>query len=359
MATQICKNNNNGFGHLSKPNKGNYLSVFRGRKTACRSKPAKGIVIKKPAEIISLAKERKRKLSELQCSCLKKRSRDVTIPDCGSVDEYVSLGKISGGSYGLVYKVQHKKTGEIMAMKEEFEGLSPTTITEIDILKSLGGAHPSVVGFKEVAVDEYDGVYVVMEHMETDLRALIKGGGLAISQVKMLMKQLLQGVEFLHENGVMHRDLKPANLLVNRGGELKLKICDFGLSVRFRKELVSSYSPRVGTLWYRAPELLLGEERYSCAVDMWAVGCIMAELLFNKVLFRGESEEDQLHQIYCLLGLPSSAENVSTLLISSANLELSEPGFDLLKGLLTYDPTKRLTPQAALNHVWFQDLISS
>ena len=113
-----------------------------------------------------------------------------------------------------------------------------------------------------------------------------------------------------------------------------------------------------GTLWYRAPELLLGERRGSCAVDMWAVGCIFAEMVLNEVLFRGESEEDQLHEMYCILGHPSAKKNVESS-ICGANLMLSGDGFDLLKGLLCYDPVKRMTAGMALNHAWFEDEITS
>ncbi|KAL1561134.1 cyclin-dependent kinase [Salvia divinorum] len=350
MATQIFNNDSN-----------SYLSVFRGRKAACRSKPPKGITIKKPNICCSDSNGKKRK-PELQSAAtndagFKKRrvcySKDE-FPDCVSVDEYRSLGKISSGSYGVVYKVEHKKTGEIMAMKEEFNGLSPSTRAEIDILKSLGGL-PCIVQFKEVAVDECDGVYVVMEYMETDLRRYMsfRRDGLATSEVKRLMKQLIEGVKFLHQNKVVHRDLKPANVLVSRGGQLK--ICDFGLSARV--EVEEEEECKVGTLWYRAPELLLGETRGSFSVDMWAVGCIFAEMVLKEVLFKGESEEDQLHEMYCILGHPS-AKNVESS-ICSANLMLSRDGFDLLKGLLCYDPDKRMTAEMALNHAWFEDEITS
>ncbi|XP_042063903.1 cyclin-dependent kinase G1-like [Salvia splendens] len=189
-----------------------------------------------------------------------------------------------------------------------------------------------------------------MEHMDFDLRGYMAEEVLPTPQVKMLMKQLIQGVYFLHQHRVVHRDLKPSNILVNRGGELK--ICDFGLSMRIGEE----WGPTVGTLWYMAPELLLGEKSYSCAVDMWAVGCVMVEMLLRKVLFRGKSKEDQLHEIYCILGHPDNKNDDAT--ISSAKYMLSEAGFDLLKGLLTCDPTKRITSQSALNHAWLTDGLS-
>ncbi|KAL0342681.1 UNVERIFIED_CONTAM: Cyclin-dependent kinase G-2 [Sesamum calycinum] len=150
------------------------------------------------------------------------------------------------------------------------------------------------------------------------------------NEVKCMMKLLLEGVKFLHENGVMHRDLKPSNILINKKGELK--ICDFGLSRQFENES-GSYSPQVVTLWYRAPEILAEVETYSTAIDMWSLGCIMAELLLKEVLFKGRT-------------------------ISGAPL-LTELGFDLMKKLLEYDPTKRITAEAALNHGWFKELDAS
>ncbi|KAL8497110.1 hypothetical protein ACS0TY_020694 [Phlomoides rotata] len=137
---------------------------------------------------------------------------------------------------------------------------------------------------------------------------------------------------------MMHRDLKPSNILINTRGELK--ICDFGLSCRFP----SAYSPRVGTLWYRAPELLLGDTSYSTAVDMWSVGCIMGELVLKEALFRGRSDIDQLHKIF---GQPDN--------MIRSKLCFSEVGFDLLNRLLTCDPANRITAESALNHAWFKE----
>ncbi|KAG6425301.1 hypothetical protein SASPL_115729 [Salvia splendens] len=326
------------------------FALFRGRKTACKSRAPKGIVIKKTItvwpETMCLHNGKKRKL---QCSSEEEFSNKkgrLPLPDYPIVDGYQCLGKISSGSFGVVYKVQHRHTSQIWAMNKQFSG-SGSALSEISILQSLGGKHPSIIGFKEVAVDAYRGLYLVMEHMDFDLRGYMAEEVLPIPQVKMLMKQLIQGVNFLHQNRVLHRDLKPSNILVNKGGELK--ICDFGLSMRFGEESEST----VGTLWYMAPELLLGEKSYSCAVDMWAVGCVMAEMLLRKVLFRGKSKEDQLHEIYCILG-HSDNNNVDTT-ISSAKYMLSDDGFDLLKGLLTCDPTKRITSQSALNHAWLAD----
>ncbi|XP_047952076.1 cyclin-dependent kinase G-1-like [Salvia hispanica] len=345
MAAHVRNNTNTN----TNTNTDDGFALFRGRKTACKSKAPKGIVIKKtisvwPETMCSHnGKKRKLQSSSSEEELCNKKGR-IPLPDYPIVGGYECLGKISYGSCGVVYKVQHKLTSQIWAMKKQFSG---SGLSEISILQSLGGKHPSIVGFKEVAVDAHRGLYLVMEHMDFDLRGYMAEEVLPIPQVKMLMKQLIQGVNFLHQHRLLHRDLKPSNILVNKGGELK--ICDFGLAMRFGDKSEST----VGTLCYMAPELLLGEKSYSCAVDVWAVGCVMAELLLRKVLFRGKSTEDQLHEIYCILGHPDN-NNVDTT-ISSAKYMLSDAGFDLLKGLLTCDPTKRITSQSALNHAWLAD----
>ncbi|KAI3455030.1 hypothetical protein Pfo_011693, partial [Paulownia fortunei] len=268
---------------------------------------------------------------------------------------------ISQGSYGIVYRARDKKTGQIVAMKQEFHGFSLSTLREIDILKSLP-RHPSIVELKEVVVDDCGRVFVVMDYLQNDLKRFmdVRKKPLTLIEVKCLMKQLLEGVKFLHENGVMHRDLKPSNILMNDKGQLK--ICDFGLSRHF-ESLSGSYTPGVVTLWYRAPELLLGANEYSCAIDMWSVGCIMAELMLKEVFFKGRSELHQLGSIYLVLGTPDDAawpgfssligsrlQFVSCCCAFSGAPILTERGFDLLGKLLTYDPHKRITAEAALNH---------
>ncbi|KAK6152144.1 hypothetical protein DH2020_014779 [Rehmannia glutinosa] len=290
---------------------------------------------------------------------------------------YMLLNVISKGSYGIVYRAQDMNTGEIVAIKHEFHGLSRPTLREVRTLKSLP-RHPSIVQFKDTIVEDRDRIFVVMEYIENDLERLMNvenSHPFTLSEVKCLMKQLLEGLTFLHENGVMHRDLKPSNILINqvRG---QLKICDFGLSRYFGKAS-GSYTPGLVTLWYRAPELLLGAKEYSCAIDMWSVSCIMAELLLKEVFFRENSEIQQLKSIYMLLGTPDH-HDITCLGFSStfhsakrpyhelrlkfatatyfngAQL-LTECGFDLLEKLLTHDLLKRITARATLHHDWFKE----
>ncbi|MBA0821222.1 hypothetical protein Goarm_018092 [Gossypium armourianum] len=304
---------------------------------------------------------------------------------CRSVYEYERLNKISEGTYGVVFRARDKKTGEIVALKkvkildrrelEEF-GFPLTSLREINILASFN--HPSIVKVKEVVVDDHDNVYMVMEYMEHDLKALMESmkWPFSTSDVKCLMLQLLEGVKYLHDNWVLHRDLKTSNLLLSNQGELK--ICDFGMARQYGSPQ-KPYTTKVVTQWYRAPELLLGAKTYSTAVDMWSVGCIMAEMLAKQPLFKGTSEIDQLRKIFDTLGTPNEKiwAGFSELPGSKANYSkqrynllrkrfpvasftgsavLSDAGFDLLNRLLTYDPEKRITADDALKHDWFCEL---
>ncbi|XP_021734680.1 cyclin-dependent kinase G-2-like [Chenopodium quinoa] len=311
--------------------------------------------------------------------------RGIVPRGCRSVVEYENLGKINEGSYGVVYKARDKKSGEIVVLKKMKlgkgnEGFPVCYLREIKIHMLLN--HPSIVNVREVVVDDgidgFDNVYLVMDYVEHDLRALVKSRRRPFSQseVKCLMLQLLEGVEYLHDNWVFHRDLKTANILFNNMGEVK--ICDFGLSCQYGSPL-KPYTSMVVTLWYRAPELLLGAKEYSTAVDMWSVGCIIAELLTGKPLFEGKTEFEQIGKIFNLLGTPNDNiwEGYSKLpgvklnsVHQPYNLlhkkfpcasfigspTLSNSGLDLLSRLLTYDPEKRITAKEALNHCWFQEV---
>ncbi|KAG8652656.1 cyclin-dependent kinase G-2 [Manihot esculenta] len=306
---------------------------------------------------------------------------------CRSVYEYEKLHEINEGTYGKVYKAIDKRTGEPVALKKvkmdvggdrnlEEYGFPLSSLREINILSSF--YHPSIVNVKEVVMGSLDSVFMVMEYMEHDLKGLMQKmkQPFSTSEVKCLMLQLLEGVDYLHDNWVLHRDLKTSNLLLNNQGELK--ICDFGMSRQYGSPL-KPYTSLVVTLWYRAPELLLGAKQYSTAIDMWSVGCIMAELLTKEPLFKGKGEIDQLGKIFRILGTPSETiwPGFSKLPGAKANFVqqpynllrkkfpatsftgspvLSDLGFDLLNKLLTYDPEKRITADAALNHPWFHEV---
>ncbi|KAJ0976983.1 hypothetical protein J5N97_012457 [Dioscorea zingiberensis] len=301
---------------------------------------------------------------------------------CRSVDEFEKLNKINEGTYGVVYRARDRKTGEIVALKKvkmerEREGFPITSLREINIL--LSSHHPSIIDVKEVVVgNSLDSIFMVMEYMDHDLKGLMDSMKQPFSQsdVKCLMLQLLEGVKYLHDNWVLHRDLKTSNLLLNNRGELK--ICDFGLSRQYGSPL-KPFTQLVVTLWYRAPELLLGAKQYSTAIDMWSLGCIMAELLTKEPLFNGKSEMDQLDKIFKMLGTPNEEiwpgfsklghPNVKFIKQKGDKLRdkfrptsfsghpiLSLSGLDLLRRLLCYDPEMRITAEEALQHEWFREV---
>jgi len=307
------------------------------------------------------------------------------LQECRSVEEFERLNRISEGTYGIVYRAREKATDRIVALKKvkmekEKSGFPLTAIREVNILLSFH--HASIVDVSEVVVGKsLDSMFMVMEFMEHDLKQLMEQmkTPFSVAEVKTLMWQLFDGIEYLHDNWVLHRDLKTSNILYNSRGELK--ICDFGMARQYGSPL-KQYTSLVVTLWYRPPELLLGAKEYSTAVDMWSLGCIMAELLKKEVLFDGKGELDQLQRIFGLLGSPNEKiwpglaklPNVSKIQFPkqpynklrdkfpapSALREeqagaLTDAGYDLLARLLTLDPARRITAKEALEHDWFKE----
>eukprot|EP01122_Echinamoeba_exundans_P008655 TRINITY_DN2906_c0_g1_i1.p1 TRINITY_DN2906_c0_g1~~TRINITY_DN2906_c0_g1_i1.p1 ORF type:complete len:332 (+),score=46.01 TRINITY_DN2906_c0_g1_i1:109-996(+) len=237
--------------------------------------------------------------------------------------------------------------------------------------------HPHIVQLHEIAVGPAkNDVYLVFEYIDHDMAELldspmIKSKPFTVSEVKCLLQQLLRAVVHLHSNWMIHRDIKMSNLLYSNRGVLKL--ADFGLARQFSSTAGHDrMTPRVVTLWYRAPELLLfGTTEYDCAVDMWSCGCVLAELLLGHPLLPGDNELDQVGRMFRLLGTPNDriwpgySSRVSGL---SANIivqpynnlkslfpDLSAEGFDLLNRMLAYDPKKRITAQEALVHPFFDE----
>ncbi|CAF3829613.1 unnamed protein product [Rotaria sp. Silwood1] len=298
------------------------------------------------------------------------------IQGCRRVDEYLCLNRIEEGAYGVVFRAKDKKTGEIVALKrlkmeKEKEGFPITSLREICcILKSQ---HQNVCTVREIVVgDDMNRIYIVMDYVEHDLKSLMTHTmkkPFSIGEVKTLMHQLLAGVNHLHDNWIIHRDLKTSNLLLSNKGILK--VGDFGLAREYGSPL-KPYTPIVVTLWYRAPELLLGDKQYSTPIDMWSVGAIFGELLLMKPLFPGKSELDQLNRIFKDLGTPNEkiwpeynslpftkkmtfSNYPYNRLRARFDASLSEKGFDLLNKFLTYDPSKRISAINALKHGYFEE----
>ncbi|XP_005407520.1 PREDICTED: cyclin-dependent kinase 3 isoform X2 [Chinchilla lanigera] len=282
------------------------------------------------------------------------------------MDVFQKVEKIGEGTYGVVYKAKKKDSGQLVALKKirldlETEGVPSTAIREISLLKEL--KHPNIVSEKKL--------YLVFEFLSQDLKKYMDStpaSQLPLRLVKSYLFQLLQGVNFCHSHRVIHRDLKPQNLLINELGDIKL--ADFGLARAFGVPL-RTYTHEVVTLWYRAPEILLGTKFYSTAVDIWSIGCIFAEMVTRKALFPGDSEIDQLFRIFRTLGTPSEDTWPGVTQLpdykgtfpkwTRKGLEeivpnLESEGKDLLMQLLQYDPSQRISAKAALAHPYFSSV---
>jgi serine/threonine protein kinase len=289
-----------------------------------------------------------------------------------SLDRYLKMEKVGEGTYGVVYKAKDLVTGDIVAMKKirldaEDEGVPSTAIREISLLKELN--HPNIVRLVNVLLIE-NKLYLVFEFLDKDLRKYsdIVKKNMHKMLIKSYLYQLLKGICFCHQHRVLHRDLKPQNLLIDRKGNLK--IGDFGLARAVGIPL-RTYTHEVVTLWYRAPEILLGGRQYSTPVDVWSIGCIFAEMVTCSPLFPGDSEIDQLFKIFRCLGTPTEETwpGVSSFKDFKPtfpqwignNLAKQVPGIeplglDLLKRMLVYEPSKRISAREALQHEYFKDL---
>lgn len=231
-------------------------------------------------------------------------------------DIYERLVQVGEGTYGKVYKARNVETSELVAMKRirmeaEKDGFPITAIREIKLLQGL--RHPNIVNLVEMVVSKGH-VYIVFEYMDHDLSGVLHHPYIHFSEAhtKSLMWQLLCGLQYMHERGVLHRDLKGSNILLNKSGQLK--IADFGLARRFERGKEAGlegrgrgrdYTNRVITLWYKPPELLFGATVYGEEVDMWSAGAIFLELFTRRPIFQAGDEIDQLYATFKLMGTPS------------------------------------------------------
>jgi len=286
---------------------------------------------------------------------------------------YIQGEKLGEGTYATVHKGRSRIDNSTVALKEIHldaeEGTPSTAIREISLMKEL--KHPNIVRLHDVIHTE-NKLMLVFEYMDLDLKKYMDSqgdrGALEPNVVRSFMYQLLKGTAFCHENRVLHRDLKPQNLLINKRGELKL--ADFGLARAFGIP-VNTFSNEVVTLWYRAPDVLLGSRTYSTSIDVWSAGCIMAEMISGVPLFRGRDNNDQLTQILRVLGTPDDA-TLRRIAQESPEIQLrpfprmpkipfaqlypkaSALAIDLLEKLLVFDPSRRLSCEEALRHPYFR-----
>ncbi|AQK98418.1 probable serine/threonine-protein kinase At1g54610 [Zea mays] len=291
-------------------------------------------------------------------------------------DAFQKLEKIGSGTYSNVYKAIEVASGRVVALKKvRVDGVGEAESArfmarEIALLRRLGD-HPNVVrldGLVTSRLNTAPSLYLVFEYMEHDLTGLTACAAasarrLSLPQVKCYMKQLLSGIEHCHNNGVLHRDIKTSNLLVSSDGILK--IADFGLATSYDPEDARPMTSQVITLWYRPPELLLGSTHYGVGVDLWSVGCVLAELLLGEPVFPGRTEVEQLHKVFKLCGTPSEDYWEKMKLahptfgpyercLAEKFKDVAPSTLSLLETLLSIDPDMRGTATDALNSEFFR-----
>ncbi|KAI8595187.1 kinase-like domain-containing protein [Dissophora ornata] len=230
--------------------------------------------------------------------------------------KYQFIREIGQGAYGVVCAAKNTQTGEDVAIKKvtkvfEKAILAKRALREVKLLRHFSGHEniTSILDMDITNVQDFNEIYLVQELMEADLHQIIRSEQpLTDAHFQYFIYQICRGLKYIHSANVLHRDLKPGNLLVN--ADCELKICDFGLARGFSDDAESNVgfmTEYVATRWYRAPEIMLSFQSYTKAIDMWSVGCIFAEMLGGKPLFKGRDYVDQLNQILQILGTPDEA----------------------------------------------------
>ncbi|KAI8996949.1 kinase-like domain-containing protein [Pilobolus umbonatus] len=304
-------------------------------------------------------------------------------------NRYKIISKLGAGSYGSVCDAQDLHTNEVIAIKKcrhvfDRKLITKRCLREIKLLKHFNG-HPRIIDIRAMDIvdpDSFNEIYLIQTRCDTTLADIIHSH-LQLEPVhyRWFMYQLFSGLHYIHSANVLHRDLKPANILVNANCDIR--ICDFGMarglvvpSGERQSPLMTLY---VVTRWYRAPEIMLNKNSYNKAIDMWSLGCILAELYGRKVLFKGNDYVDQLHKIIAVLGLPkdtsfwNQSPEVVDYIKSLRDVNGEPPreypvdftsllpgippaAVDLLEKLLSLNPQKRITTSEALNHPFVKDV---
>uniref|UniRef100_A0A8C1DQH9 Mitogen-activated protein kinase n=1 Tax=Cyprinus carpio carpio TaxID=630221 RepID=A0A8C1DQH9_CYPCA len=290
---------------------------------------------------------------------------------------YTDLQYIGEGAYGMVCSAFDNVNKIRAAIKKispfEHQTYCQRTLREIKIL--LRFRHENIIGINDILrarrIEYMRDVYIVQDLMETDLYKLLKTQHLSNDHICYFLYQILRGLKYIHSANVLHRDLKPSNLLINTTCDLK--ICDFGLAriADPEHDHTGFLTEYVATRWYRAPEIMLNSKGYTKSIDIWSVGCILAEMLSNKPIFPGKHYLDQLNHILGVLGSPSQDDLNCIINMKARNYLQSLPqktkvpwitlfhkadnkALDLLDRMLTFNPIKRITVEEALAHPYLE-----
>lgn len=279
------------------------------------------------------------------------------------------IEKLGEGSYGQVHKVYDTQKKEVVALKQiklrnDDEGIPSTTLREISLLRELN--HPNIIQLTDLLYQYHERkLYLVFDCMDTDLYHYTKNKQLSLPEIKHIFRQIIEAVDYCHENLVFHRDLKPQNILIDNSGQI-VKIADFGLARHFSVPF-RIYSKEIATLWYRPPEVIMGAKDYGIGVDIWALGCIFAQLFIGKPLFQGECQVEQLFMIFHILGTPTEENwpGIKTVPDFSDKFPkyerkgfgdyigvggLNEKASDLLDKMMEINPVKRIGCREILKH---------
>jgi len=297
------------------------------------------------------------------------------------LDRYDLIQKLGKGAYGIVWKAMDKKYKQIVAVKKVFDAFhnatdAQRTYREVMFLQDLNG-HENIIRLRNIIKAENNkDLYLVFDFMEADLHHVIRANILEEIHKQYIVYQCLKALKYIHSADLIHRDLKPANILVN--SDCQIKLADFGLARSVNSsgdDTNIKLTDYVATRWYRAPEILLGSTKYSKAVDMWSVGCIVAELIVGKAIFQGTSTLNQIEKVLELIGKPTP-EDIESIesphaatILSSINItkkrsfqsffpNASEIALDFIKKLLVFNPHNRLTVEQALKHKYVEQFSS-
>ena len=279
--------------------------------------------------------------------------------------------KLGEGTYGDVFKGTDSDTNQVVAIKKvKFdnidEGIPSTALREIAVLKEL--KHENIVQLFDVC-NRYSSLFLIFEYCDTDLHKYIYSDNYEVSlkTIQLFMYQILKALAYMHDNRIIHRDIKPSNIFINNNKQIKLG--DFGLA-RSIGIPIKQYTKDVVTIWYRAPEIIMGMTTYSSAIDIWSTATVCGEMVMKKPLFKGDSSIDLMHKIFDFLGKPSQDQMDRLFkgnnevyydyefqqkgMISNSLKIMGTYGLDLLKKMFEYNPGKRLSAKECLNHPFFK-----